>query len=64
MRLRLTLEVTYDMADVEEKDREAVINSLYDGLSFIADNAAGNGLLSGDTEAIVDTWHANVEKVG
>ncbi len=55
--LRLTLDVTYDAQnpDVEDYLRES--------LRRIPDVAAGDGLLSGNCDAIVDTWSARVERL-
>jgi hypothetical protein len=52
-KLTLTLEVDYDLqgADVDE---------LRTNLRTIAEFAAANGMITGDTEATVETWSASV----
>ena len=61
MKLRLTIDVTYAVADgvlpdVAERD-------LSDQLRSAADHLAGEGLLSGETDHDVECWYARVERL-
>lgn len=55
--LRLTLIVTYQPNGTPTKE-------LYDMLKAIANDAANNGTMTGETPAEVETWHSQVECVG
>lgn len=52
-RIRLTLDVDYDLNGVDPEVLAAKLSS-------IADLASGEGLMSGDTEATVESWSATV----
>lgn len=54
--IRLVIDVTYDLQGSSVTDVEAQLRSL-------ADTAANRGLLSGDLDAIVDDWHADIETI-
>lgn len=56
LRLRLILEVEYNPNGVSEE-------YLRHKLGYIATAAAGDGLLTGDSEADVEMWISKVEKV-
>ena len=56
IHLRLTLDVTYDPASVDV----ATLKSLLEDLPR---RAAGEGLMSGYSDATVDEWNAEVEEV-
>lgn len=51
--LRLTVDVHYELGRTDIRDLERV-------LVAAADHLAGNGMLSGDTEASVLTWASAV----
>lgn len=55
--LRLIIDVTYEPEGSEPLDLPALRENLRD----IADNAAGHGLMSQGTTAIVTEWHATVD---
>ena len=54
MRAKLIITVDYDMG-------ETVTQEVVSQLKKAADILAGEGLLSGDLDATVDTWKAEVE---
>ncbi len=56
---RLILEVTYESEDGSPLDDRALIANLED----IPSRAAGEGLMSQGTNAIVTEWHAKVDTV-
>ena len=56
VKLRLTLDITYDLNGVEE-------GCMREHMKDIARVAAGNGLMTGETPATVDEWTAKVEKI-
>ena len=56
IKLRLALDVDYEIHD------EATTSELYGRLFHIAQSAVSDGLLTGDSEAEVETWHAHVSK--
>jgi hypothetical protein len=53
VRLRLTIDVHYELGRADIRDLERV-------LVAAADHLAGNGMLSGETEASVLTWESAV----
>lgn len=53
LKLRLVIDVTYEIGRTSEKE-------LVEVLLDAAEHLAANGLLSGDTEADVLTWEAAV----
>lgn len=53
-RLRLTLDVSYTPNGVSVTELETMLRA-------IADHAAGDGLMTGDTPAEVDEWKATVD---
>jgi hypothetical protein len=53
VRLRLTIDVHYELGRTNVRDLERV-------LVAAADHLAGNGMLSGETEASVLTWDSAV----
>jgi len=53
VRLRLTIDVHYELGRTNVNDLERV-------LVAAADHLAGNGMLSGETEASVVTWTSAV----
>ncbi len=55
--IKLTVKVWYEPHGTPESD-------LQDALYNVIAGAANNGLLSGETEAEVETWSANVERMG
>lgn len=57
---RLLITVTYDEPDELSADD---ILQLEANLHFVANFAAGNGMLTNDTVATVDTWEYKVERV-
>lgn len=54
MKLKLTLFVEYEPNGV-------TVEELRQNLQYVASNAAGNGLLTGSSDAEVVTWNATVE---
>lgn len=52
-KLRLTIDVHYELGRTDIRDLVKV-------LVAAADHLAGNGMLSGDTEASVLTWESSV----
>ncbi len=50
----LTVKVTYEQNGVEDSELSGLLYN-------IADYAANNGMMTEDTEAVVETWSANVE---
>ena len=62
MKLRLEIEVEYSLEDGTPLP-EAVLEQVKARLLCIAENAASNGQLSGNTDAEVDTWSARVLRV-
>lgn len=57
IKLRLTLDVTYDVEN--EMDRAALTDLLMD----LPRRAYAEGLMSGNTAAEVHTWESKVEEV-
>ena len=55
LHLRLTIDVYYEMGRTDIRDLERV-------LIAAADHLAGNGMLSGETEASVLTWESGVSQ--
>ena len=55
VKLRLVLDVDYIPNGVSKTYLENILES-------IADKAAGDGLMTCDTNAMVDTWHARIEE--
>ena len=53
MKLKLNVEVEYDLNGASKE-------TLVENLKYIASNAAGNGLMSADTEAEVTSWKSEV----
>jgi hypothetical protein len=56
VKMRLTLDVSYQPNGVSAE-------ALADLLRAIADSAAGDGLMTGETEAEVDTWECKVQEL-
>ena len=54
-RLRLTIDVHYELGRTDIRELERLLVSA-------ADNLAANGCFSGDTEATVLTWSSSVSK--
>ena len=54
IKLRLVLDVDYVPDGTSQEELEAILKG-------IADSAANDGRMTGDTRAIVDSWHARVE---
>lgn len=55
-KMRLTIEVTYDLGRTDVRELERV-------LVAAADRLASEGLLSGETEATVTTWASSVSEL-
>ena len=53
VHLRLTVDIHYELGRTDIRDLERV-------LVAAADHLAGNGMLSGETEASVLTWESSV----
>lgn len=58
MRVKLIVTIDYDICEVG--DRNEAFSIAEDQLSYTANHIANNGLLSGDTELMVDEWKAEV----
>ena len=56
VKLRLTLDITYDLNGVDD-------GVMRENMKDIANRAAGDGLMTGETAATVDEWTAKVEKI-
>ena len=54
IKLRLVLDVDYEPGSTSKEELEAMLKD-------IPNYAAGVGLMSGETDAEVDSWHARVE---
>lgn len=56
MKLRLILDVEYNPHDVPE-------HFLRSQLEFMVENAMGNGLVTGESDAEVETWEMHTHRV-
>ena len=56
MRMRLTIDITYDEATITESEAREQLREL-------ANRAADEGLMSGSGPGIVDEWEAKVERI-
>ena len=56
LKLRLTIDVEYELNGAQQKTLENLLHE-------IADDASGDGYMTGDTEATVKHWSAKVTKV-
>ena len=56
IKLKLVLEVLYAQNGTSESELKTMLEDS-------VNHAVGNGLLTGETQATVDTWSCNVEKV-
>jgi len=62
MKLRLEIEVSYSLEDGSPCP-ESMLAELKANLLSVADNAASQGLLSGSSDAEIDTWDSNVTRL-
>lgn len=57
IKRRLIIDVAYELDEPDPQE----IRQLERNLEFVATHAAGEGLLSDDSLAVVDTWDYRVE---
>jgi hypothetical protein len=57
LKLRLSLDIEYEPGTTTE-------NQLREMLTRMVDHAMGVGLITGETDAEVETWNMRVHKVG